>query len=232
MEMRRGEPKSGRAREFIADSLRFGGKVSKRLQQMWGRHSCRPPFGGQEWLLDKRTGRQPLRSLLKLYRSRSRTHHTEGLMAKHDIAHFISGYSTHFFPPNAAIPVFITLYKTGSASADDVAGYLMFTDQPLTDGFQDRLQSEPQAIVKHFHMSQFGAVMHLLQLRLDHLKQGVSMHYMGEDAVGGWTTLDAGASPGLDPALLPYVTSPVKRALAPAASVKKPALKKKTTTKK
>lgn len=149
-------------------------------------------------------------------------------MVQHDVTQPISAYSTHFFPPNAGTPVFITVYKTGSAAADDVAGYLMFTDQPLTGDYRDRLHGEQQAIIKHFRLCQFAGVLQLLHYRLDHIKQGMSLHYMGDRTVGGWTTLDAGASPGLDPALMPLVSSPAP--VAAAAPAKKSAGKKKRAT--
>jgi hypothetical protein len=154
-------------------------------------------------------------------------------MAQYDVTQPISAYSTHFFPPNVGVPVFITVYKMGSASADDVAGHLMFTDLPLAGAYRDRLQGAQQAIVKNFRLGQFAGVLQLLQQRLDHFRQGMSMHYVGDETAGGWTTLDAGASPGLDPELLPLVTPPraasFKAAVAPA---KKPAVKKKRAGKK
>jgi hypothetical protein len=156
-------------------------------------------------------------------------------MAQFDITQPIIGYSTHFFPPDADVPVYITLYKSGAATHDDVAGYLMFTDHPVTGHYRDWLSSEHQYIVKHFRFAQFADVQALLQHRLDHQKQGMSIHYVGGHIVGGWTTLDAGASPGLDPALMPLVTPKMHRpastnsvAAAPdkkAAAKKKPARK-------
>lgn len=151
----------------------------------------------------------------------------------HDVTQLITAHSTHFFPPDAKIPVYITVYKTGSATVEDVAGYLMFTEQPLSGDFRDRLHSEHQAIVKHFGLAQFAAVQQLLIHRLDHVRQGLSLHYVGEEIVGGWTTLDAGASPGLDLELLPLVKSPTRRAVtAEVAVVKRPIDKKKTPKKK
>ena len=154
-------------------------------------------------------------------------------MAKYDVTQPISAYSTHYFPPDAGVPVFITVYKVGSASADDVAGHLMFTDLPLAGDYRDRLHGEQQVIVKHFRLGQFPGVLQLLQQRLDHCKQGMSMHYVGDETAGGWTTLDAGASPGLDPLLRPLVTSPRPAASAAAvAPAKKLAAKKKRAGKK
>jgi len=150
-------------------------------------------------------------------------------MALFDITHPIAAYSTHFFPPDAGVPVFITVYKTGVATAErDVAGYLMFTDHSMTGEYRDWISSEHQFIVKHFRVAQLPSVQSLLQHRIDNLKQGMSIHYVGDAIVGGWTTLDAGSSPGLDPDLaplvMPNVPMSVKKAAAPA---RKPAAKKK-----
>src|SRR5262249_20822761 len=148
----------------------------------------------------------------------------EGAMAQFDVTQFFSAYSTHFFPADVGVPVFITAYKTGTATADDVAGYLMFTDRPLTGDYRDRLHTEMQSIVKHFRPCQLSSVLQLLQQRLDQLKQGMSLHYVGDHTAGGWTTLDAGASPGLDPVLLPLVTAAAAKA---ETSAVKPMVKKK-----
>src|SRR6187402_1214270 len=100
-------------------------------------------------------------------------------MQQHDVTHAFTGYSTHFFPPDVGVPVFITVYKTGSATAEDVAGYLLFTNQTLSGEYRDRLMGQGPAIVKHFRLSQFDSVAQLLRHRLDYLKQGMSLHYMG-----------------------------------------------------
>jgi len=128
-------------------------------------------------------------------------------MPPFDVTQPISAYSIHFFPPDATVSIFITVYKTGAATQEDVAGYLMFTDHPLVGSCRDRLMFETQSIVKHFPLCQFDAVQELLRHRIDGQKQGMSMHYVGDAETGGWTTLDAGASPGLDAALLPLVSS-------------------------
>jgi hypothetical protein len=147
-------------------------------------------------------------------------------MAQFDVTNPISAYSTHFFPPDVAVPVFITVYKTGSATPDDVAGYLMFTDHPIPGEYHDWLSSEQQFIVKHFRASQFVDVLSVLQHRIEHLKQGLSIHYLGEKIVGGWTTLDAGSSPGLDPVLKPMVM-PATRAPKAKKTPRKVSTKKK-----
>ena len=149
-------------------------------------------------------------------------------MAQYDIAHPIAGYSTHFFPADAGIPVFVTVYKTGSATYDDVAGYLVFSDQPSSGNYRDRILGEHNAIVKHFRSAQFAAVQALLQHRLDGQRQQISIHYVGEDTAGGWTTLDAGASPGLEPSFEPLVrsTAPIAPRAAVAATVLKAPSKK------
>jgi hypothetical protein len=152
------------------------------------------------------------------------------LMARFDVTNAIAAYSTHFFPPDVNVPVFITVYKSGSAAVDDVAGYLMFTDHAAANDYRDWLSSEHQYIVKHFRAAQFHAVLSLLQNRIDLQKQGLSIHYVGEGIVGGWTTLDAGTSPGLDPVLMPLVTPPRARSM-PADHVK-PLAKKKSKPKK
>jgi hypothetical protein len=127
-------------------------------------------------------------------------------MPAFDVTNPIAAYSTHCFPPDAGVPVFITVYKTGAATAEDVAGYLMFTDRPAAAPYRDRVSVVQQYVVKHFRTAQFAAVQALLQHRLDGLRQPMSIHYVGEEAEGGWTTLDAGASPGLATELLPLVT--------------------------
>lgn len=142
-------------------------------------------------------------------------------MAQFDITQQITAYSTHFFPPDSGVPVFIMVYKTGVATHDDVAGYLMFTDRPVTGEYRDWISSEHQFIVKHFRVAQFAGVQALLQHRLDHSKLGMSIHYVGEAIVGGWTTLDAGTSPGLDPALMPLVTPANQLSEARAAAKEK-----------
>lgn len=152
-------------------------------------------------------------------------------MHQFDITQPIAAYSTHFFPPDAGVPAFITVYKTGTATHDDVAGYLMFTDRPVTGEYRDWISSEHQYIVKHFRVAQFAGVQVLLQHRLDHQKQGMSIHYVGDTIVGGWTTLDAGASPGLDPALLPLVM-PAALKLDPSEKPARKAAPKRKTTKK
>lgn len=153
-------------------------------------------------------------------------------MAQHDVTQFITAYSTHFFPPDAGVPVFVTVYKSGSATLEDVAGHLIFTNHNLTGEYRDRLSGEGMSIIKHFRLSQFEPVCHLLRHRLDYLKQGMSLHYVGDDLVGGFTTLDAGASPGLDPALLPLVTPTMANVPAPKAIEKKSAAPKKAMKKK
>ncbi len=150
-------------------------------------------------------------------------------MAQYDIAHPILAYSTHFFPADAGIPVFITVYKTGSATYDDVAGYLVFSDQPASGNYRDRILGEHNAIVKHFRPSQLAVVQSLLQHRLDNQKQSMSIHYVGDNTASGWTTLDAGASPGLEPSFAPLVrsTAPIgPRAAVAAAAQTKTAVKK------
>jgi hypothetical protein len=139
-------------------------------------------------------------------------------MAQYDIAHPIAAYSTHFFPADAGIPVFVTVYKTGSASYDDVAGYLVFSDQPMGGTYRDRLIGEHNAIVKHFRSQQFAAVQTLLQHRLDSLKLTMSIHYVGDELAGGWTTLDAGVSPGLESSFVLLVRSE-KSVAAPTTTV-------------
>ncbi|MCE9530527.1 MAG: hypothetical protein K8T89_05260 [Planctomycetes bacterium] len=146
-------------------------------------------------------------------------------MVQYDVTQPIAAYSTHFFPPDALVPIFITVYKTGSATLEDVAGHLLFTNHPLSGSCQDRLSADLQGIVKHFRLDQFDSILQMLKHRLDFLKQGMSMHYVGEESIGGWTTLDAGASPGLDGSLLPLVTSP-KKAVKTVAGPKKAAVKK------
>jgi hypothetical protein len=156
-------------------------------------------------------------------------------MAQFDVTQPIMAYSTHFFPPDAAVPVYITVYKTGCASQDDVAGYLMFTDHPVAGHYCDWLSSEHQYIVKHFRFAQFADVQALLQHRLDQQRQGMSIHYVGAEIVGGWTTLDAGASPGLDSTLMPLVTpKPLRAAVAALENgpAKKAEPKRKTSRKK
>jgi hypothetical protein len=150
-------------------------------------------------------------------------------MAQFDITNPISAYSTHFFPPDAGVPVFIMAYKTGSATAEhDVAGYLMFTDHSMTGEYRDWISSEHQFIVKHFRVAQFESVQSLLRHRVDNLKLGMSIHYVGDEIVGGWTTLDAGASPGLDPDLAPLVMpASLKLKKVPPRKPPKPAPKKK-----
>lgn len=147
-------------------------------------------------------------------------------MPPFDVTNPIMGYSTHFFPPDVGVPVFVTLYKTGAATFEDVAGYLMFTDQPATGLFRDRVSALHLYIVKHFRRSQFAEVLALLQHRLDNLRQSMSIHYVGDDAEGGWATLDAGASPGLDSTLIPLVT-----AAAASPPVPAPAARENTLTK-
>jgi hypothetical protein len=151
-------------------------------------------------------------------------------MAQFDITNPIAAYSIHFFPPDANVPVFISVYKTGIATAEDVAGYLMFTDHSMVGDYRDWLSSENQYIVKHFRVAQFGDVQNLLQHRIDILRQMLSIHYVGEQIVGGWTTLDAGTSPGLDSVLKPMVT-PVRTSVTPPAN-SKGAPRRKTRTKK
>lgn len=146
-------------------------------------------------------------------------------MAQFDIAHPIAAYSTHFFPADAGIPVFVTVYKTGSATYDDVAGYLVFSDQPASGNYRDRILGEHNAIVKHFRSGQFAAVQALLQHRLDNQRQAISMHYVGDEMVGGWTTLDAGASPGLEPSFEPLVRALAPATVATVAKSKAPAKK-------
>jgi hypothetical protein len=152
-------------------------------------------------------------------------------MAQFDITNPISAYSTHFFPPDAGVPVFIMVYKTGVATAEhDVAGYLMFTDHSMTGEYRDWISSEHQFIVKHFRVAQFASVQALLQHRLDLQKLGMSIHYVGEEIVGGWTTLDAGTSPGLDPDLAPLVMpSAAKAKKPPRPPAPAPAVKEKKT---
>jgi hypothetical protein len=133
-------------------------------------------------------------------------------MPSYDVTNPIVAYSTHFFPREAAIPAFIMVYKNPPMSFDDVAGYLMFTDQPPTGSFRDRISPVYSYVVKHFPVAQLGEIQTLLRHRLDYLKQPMSIHYVGEDEEGGWTTLDAGASPGLDPALTPLVTARAAKA--------------------
>jgi hypothetical protein len=142
-------------------------------------------------------------------------------MPSYDVTNPIVAYSTHFFPREAAIPVFIMVYKNPPTTFDDVAGYLMFTDQPPTGNFRDNISPVSSYIVKHFPIAQLGEIQTLLRHRLDYLKQPMSIHYVGDHAVGGWTTLDAGASPGLDPALIPLVTArSAKAAPTPPAEAK------------
>lgn len=155
-------------------------------------------------------------------------------MAQYDIAYPIAAYSTHFFPADAGIPVFVTVYKTGSAGYDDVAGYLVFSDQPISGNYRDRILGEHNAIVKHFRSAQFAAVQTLLQHRIDSLKQALSIHYVGDEMTGGWTTLDAGVSPGLEPSFEPLVMAAKTTAdsTAPVAAVKNKNGTRKATKKK
>jgi hypothetical protein len=154
-------------------------------------------------------------------------------MAGFDITNPITSYSTHFFPRDADIPVFIMVYKSGPSSFDDVAGYLMFTDKPSAGLFRDRVSPTSSYIVKHFPLARFGDVQALLRHRLDYLKQPMSIHYIGDEIEGGWTTLDAGASPGLDPELTSLVTSATAKSVTSNGHANaKPARAKKKLVKK
>jgi hypothetical protein len=86
--------------------------------------------------------------------------------------------------------------------------------------------------VKHFRSAQFAAVQTLLQHRLDSLKQPMSIHYVGDETAGGWTTLDAGVSPGLDASFEPLVAKAKPTAARVAVVTKHKAPAKKGAKKK